>query len=204
MKLGFQVLQQVGQKRGRLASEEEDEGQPRKKVRAGVPATQWISVYNARMPMKQRYSYWIYLLNNCVIIFLFSGNVDYICVDQNMEPMMCNRYHYNVADARLAQHVSRGNEDGLFISSVASCSNLWALIMDAGTGFISQVHELSPYFLHKVLYIFLSLSIYLSFSVVYTLSVMQEWIVEQWEKNYYISAIAGATNGSSLVVMSKG
>lgn len=28
--------------------------------------------------------------------------------------------------------------------------------------------------------------------------------MEQWEKNYYISSIAGATNGSSLVVMSKG
>ncbi|KAL5580000.1 hypothetical protein UlMin_012442 [Ulmus minor] len=31
-----------------------------------------------------------------------------------------------------------------------------------------------------------------------------EWIMEQWEKSYYISAIAGANNGSSLVVMSKG
>lgn len=28
--------------------------------------------------------------------------------------------------------------------------------------------------------------------------------MEQWEKNYYITAIAGASNGSSLVVMSKG
>lgn len=28
--------------------------------------------------------------------------------------------------------------------------------------------------------------------------------MEQWEKNFYITAIAGATNGSSLVVMSKG
>lgn len=28
--------------------------------------------------------------------------------------------------------------------------------------------------------------------------------MEQWEKNYYISAVAGASNGSSLVVMSKG
>lgn len=28
--------------------------------------------------------------------------------------------------------------------------------------------------------------------------------MEQWEKNYYISAIAGANSGSSLVVMSKG
>lgn len=28
--------------------------------------------------------------------------------------------------------------------------------------------------------------------------------MEQWEQNYYISSIAGASNGSSLVVMSKG
>ncbi|KAK2654667.1 hypothetical protein Ddye_014523 [Dipteronia dyeriana] len=137
------LIYQVGHKRGRLTLEDEDDEQPKKKVRMGMPATQWISVYNARRPMKQR-------------------------------------YHYNVADARLAQHIEKGNEDGLFISSVASAQNLWALIMDAGTGFTAQVYELSPFFLHK------------------------EWIMEQWEKNYYISAIAGATNGSSLVVMSKG
>ncbi|KAF3450696.1 hypothetical protein FNV43_RR06785 [Rhamnella rubrinervis] len=137
------LINLVGHKRGRLSMEDDDDEQPKKKVRMGMPATQWISVYNARRPMKQR-------------------------------------YHYNVADARLAQHIDKGNEDGLFISSVASCQNLWALIMDAGTGFTSQVYELSPCFLHK------------------------EWIMEQWEKNYYISAIAGATNGSSLVVMSKG
>ncbi|KAL5786275.1 hypothetical protein ACOSQ2_008667 [Xanthoceras sorbifolium] len=137
------LIYQVGHKRGRLTMEEEEDEQPKKKVRMGMPATQWISIYNARRPMKQR-------------------------------------YHYNVADGRLSQHIEKGNEDGLFISSVASCSNLWALIMDAGTGFTAQVYELSPYFLHK------------------------EWIMEQWEKNYYISAIAGANNGSSLVVMSKG
>ncbi|KAF1885681.1 hypothetical protein Lal_00039529 [Lupinus albus] len=135
--------QKVGQKRGRLTLEGDDDQQPKKKVRMGIPATQWISVYNARRPMKQR-------------------------------------YHYNVADIRLAQHIEKGLEDGLFISGVACCTELWALIMDAGTGFTEQVYELSPCFLHK------------------------EWIVEQWEKNYYISAIAGAKNGSSLVVMSKG
>lgn len=36
------------------------------------------------------------------------------------------------------------------------------------------------------------------------LMIPQDWIMEQWEKNYYISSIAGAVNGSSLVVMSKG
>ncbi|KAJ4745787.1 Casein kinase I-like protein [Rhynchospora pubera] len=133
----------VGQKRGRLAVNLEEDEQPRKKVRLGSPATQWISVYNARRPMKQR-------------------------------------YHYNVADVRLQQHIEKGNEDGLYISCVASAANLWALIMDAGTGFCSQVHELSPLFLHK------------------------DWIMDHWEKNYYITAVAGSSNGSSLVVMSKG
>jgi hypothetical protein len=32
----------------------------------------------------------------------------------------------------------------------------------------------------------------------------KEWIMDQWNRNYYISALAGASNGSSLVVMSKG
>ncbi|XP_051129637.1 casein kinase 1-like protein HD16 [Andrographis paniculata] len=137
------LIYQVGHKRGRLMIDDNDDEQPKKKIRMGMPATQWISVYNARKPMKQR-------------------------------------YHYNVADVRLDQHIEKGNTDGLYISSVASCSNLWALIMDAGTGFNAQVYELSPFFLHK------------------------DWIMEQWEKNYYISAVAGASNGSSLVVMSKG
>ena len=67
------------------------------------------------------------------------------------------RYHYNVADARLGQHIEKGNEVGLFVSSVASYQNLWAIIMDAGTNYSAQVYELSPYFLRKVHdYIFLS------------------------------------------------
>ncbi|GAV81241.1 LOW QUALITY PROTEIN: hypothetical protein CFOL_v3_24699, partial [Cephalotus follicularis] len=52
--------------------------------------------------------------------------------------------------------------------------------MDGGTGFTSQVYELSPIFLPK------------------------EWIMEQWDKKYYITSVAGALNGSAMVVMSKG
>lgn len=53
--LSLKMRHQVGQKRGRLLLNnlEEDE-QPKKKIRLGSPATQWISVYNARRPMKQR------------------------------------------------------------------------------------------------------------------------------------------------------
>ena len=85
--------------------------------------------------------------------------------------------------------------------------------MDAGTGFTDQAYELSPVFLHKVIipkilyFAILWDSDYRSFfrkeyerSGIH----LQEWIIEQWEKNFYISAIAGTNNGSSLVVMSKG
>ena len=108
-----------------------------KKVRQGSPATQWISVYNTRSSMKQR-------------------------------------YHYNVLDQRLDQHIDKGKEDGLYISCVASSVNMWAIVMDAGTGFTSQVYERSSIFLHK------------------------EWIMEQWDKNYYITSLAGTLNGSAL------
>ncbi|KAH7836960.1 hypothetical protein Vadar_007868 [Vaccinium darrowii] len=37
-----------------------------------------------------------------------------------------------------------------------------------------------------------------------TAGAQKEWIEKQWEQNYRITAVAGATNGSSLVVMSKG
>ncbi len=48
--------QVVGQKRGRdpLDAILGEEAQKRKKTRLGFPASQWISVYNKHMPMKQR------------------------------------------------------------------------------------------------------------------------------------------------------
>ncbi|PPR88838.1 hypothetical protein GOBAR_AA31839 [Gossypium barbadense] len=143
IKIDESLIRQVGQKRERSLTELEDGEQLKKKVRLGSPASQWISIYNSRTSMKQR-------------------------------------YHFNVIDSRLNQHVEKGKEDGLYVSCVASSSNLWAIVMDAGTGFTSQVYELSPIFLHK------------------------EWIMEQWEKNYYITSVAGACNGSALVIMSKG
>ena len=171
----------VGAKRKAEALEEEGEdGRPKKRVRLGQAATQWITIYNAHKPMKQR-------------------------------------YHYNVRHDRISQHVDKGNDDILYISSVACSQELWALIMDAGTGFTAQVWEYSPnQFLPK------------------------DWIVEQWEARpsppaapppgapplclccapsgvrcgegalycaqdgYYITCLAGSASAASLVVMSKG
>lgn len=53
----LKLIYQVGHKRGRLNMEDEEDEQPKKKIRMGMPATQWISVYNARRPMKQRYDF---------------------------------------------------------------------------------------------------------------------------------------------------
>ena len=138
-------LERVGQKRPRDTTNDElaDDQAPKKKVRIGMPAQQWITIYNAHKPMKQR-------------------------------------YHYNVAASRISQHVEKGNEDGLYISCVACCQELWALIMDAGTGFSAQAYHQSNQFLPK------------------------EWIMEKWEEGYYITSVAGSSSGSSLVVMSKG
>lgn len=46
-------------KRGRAQISEldlDENGGPRKKLRQGVPTCQWITVYNAHSPMKQRYA----------------------------------------------------------------------------------------------------------------------------------------------------
>nr|PNR38818.1 hypothetical protein PHYPA_019096 [Physcomitrium patens] len=90
--------------------EEDEDDQPKKKIRLGMPATQWITT------------------------FITLGG------------QMKQRYHYDAPDSRLTEHVEKGNEDGLYISSVASCTNLWALVMDTRTGFTAQVHELSHVF----------------------------------------------------------
>ena len=145
--LQVETAMEVGRKRGHEQLEvltADFEGGKRKKVRLGLPASQWITIYNKHRPMKQR-------------------------------------YHYNVSNQRLDVHVAKGFDDHLCISSVCACGDLWAIIMDAGTTYTNQVYKVSPRsFLPK------------------------EWIVEQWDKGLYITAVAGASGGSSLVVMSRG
>ncbi|CAI9114205.1 OLC1v1014869C1 [Oldenlandia corymbosa var. corymbosa] len=137
----------IGKKRGR--SEDAEDKEPKKKVRIGMPATQWISVYNARRPMKQR-------------------------------------YHYNVGDERLEQHIVKGTEDRLHISSLACCQNLWAIIMDAGTGFTAQVYARSPTFLHKV--------VELDFTY------PSDGIHRRWDVGYRITATAATSDQAAFIL----
>ena len=54
---------------------------------------------------------------------------------------MKQRYHYNVSTQRLLVHVQKGWEDGLFVTCVASCDDLWAIVMDAGTEYTQQIYK---------------------------------------------------------------
>lgn len=58
-------------------------------------------------------------------------------------PLNCCRYHYNVHTQRLLTHVKKGWEDGLYISCVGCCDNLWGVVMDAGTNFTQQIYKVS-------------------------------------------------------------
>ncbi|KAJ0735466.1 hypothetical protein HanPI659440_Chr11g0432441 [Helianthus annuus] len=96
------------------------------------------------------------------------------------------RYHCDATDQRLAQHIDKGNEDGLLISSVASCSNLWALIMDSYTGITSQVYQLSPSFLNKV--------------AEHDLLYPSESMHKRWDAGYRITLTASTSNQAAFVL----
>lgn len=143
--LSIQTALQVGRKRARSDADGSSEGagQP-KRQRLGAPASQWVTVYNKRDAIKQR-------------------------------------YHYNVTSDRLVVHVEKGWADGLYISSVAACNNTWAVVLDASISFTKQI-----YMVHARSFL------------------PREWIMEKWEEGFYITALAGTDDGTSLVVMSKG
>ena len=69
---------------------------------------------------------------------------------------------------RLDVHVAKGLADGLFISSAACSGDLWAVIMDAGNGFTEQQYIITEGTLMP-----------------------KNWIMEQWDKGLYITALAG-------------
>lgn len=53
-------------------------------------------------------------------------------------------------DADLPLRIEEARADGMYVSSVASRFDLWAVVMDSGTGFTAQVHTISPDFLPQV------------------------------------------------------
>lgn len=112
----------------------------------------------------------ILLLISCMLCnpVLWSSGTLFKMSRHSGSPAGLCRYHYNVGSTRLDVHVKKGLADGLYISSVGCTSDLWGIIMDAGTGFSQQLYRVVPdAFLPK------------------------EWIMEKWDLGYYITAVAG-------------
>ncbi|MFS7971130.1 hypothetical protein Hanom_Chr09g00829081 [Helianthus anomalus] len=112
--------------------------------------------------------------------------------------MCCCRYHCDVADQRLAQHIDKGNEDGLLICSVAFCSNLWALIMDSCT---ERFHIIAMATVRTRWAIVMSRGAGFSDQVVeLDLLYPSEGMHKRWDVGYRITLIASTSNQAAFVL----
>jgi serine/threonine protein kinase len=93
---------------------------------------------------------------------------------------MKQRYHCRVKNNHIVQHIEKGKENGLYISSISCFQELWAIVLDARVSLTAQKYLLSDQILPK------------------------NWIRERWEEGYQITTIASSSSGSSFVVMCKG
>merc|ERR1719375_659724 len=134
----------VGQKRrredwdGDQPEGGDDDLVPKKRVRMGNAATQWITVYNAHRPMKQR-------------------------------------YHYNVATARVRQHVEKW-EEGYYITCMAgSAIGSSLVVMSKGTSYTQQSYKVSDSFPFK-------------------------WINKKWKEGFYVTSMATSSQRWAVVM----
>ncbi|KAJ0794799.1 hypothetical protein HanPI659440_Chr04g0143211 [Helianthus annuus] len=115
--------------------------------------------------------------------------------------MCCCRYHCDVADQRLAQYIDKGNEDGLLISSVASCSNLWALIMDSGTVSPLKFTNSLPRFSTRF-HITAMATARTRWAIVVELDLLypSEGMHKRWDAGYRITLTASTSNQAAFVL----
>lgn len=132
----------------------------------------------------------------------------------NAHRPMKQRYHYNVANMRVEQHVVKGNDDGLFISSVACCqARAPPLARPApswhtapGPSMRTTAHVIPRAALQELWALIMDAGTTYT-AQTYNLTAQflpKEWIMEKWEEGFYITAMAGSNSGWSLVAMSKG
>ncbi|KAF5841178.1 serine/threonine protein kinase [Dunaliella salina] len=127
----------VGQKRGR--SEFEDEEQPPgKKVRSGLGAKQWISIYNRHKPMKQRYHYNVN--TSRLLVHVQKGWEDGLYIS-------CVASSANLWGIVMDEWIMEKWEEGYYITAVAGSDNLSSLVvMSKGTKFTQQSYKVSDSF----------------------------------------------------------
>jgi len=178
----------VGQKRGRSEYEEEEQP-PGKKVRSGLGAKQWISIYNRHKPMKQRYHYNVNtsrllvhvqkgwedgLYISCVAS---SANLWGIVMDAGTD-FVQQIYKVHYSSFLPKEWIMEKWEEGYYITAVAGSDNLSSLVvMSKGTKFTQQSYKVSDSFPY-------------------------EWIKKKWREGFFVTAMATA-NTQWAVIMSR-
>ncbi|KAG6414501.1 hypothetical protein SASPL_127303 [Salvia splendens] len=106
------LVYQVGQKRGRLMMDDDDDEQPKKKVRMGMPAIQWISVYNGSS------------------LIVMSKGTPYL------------QQSYKVSESFPFKWINKKWREGFYVTAMATAGTRFAIVMSRGAGFSDQVVEL--------------------------------------------------------------
>nr|AEO89321.1 serine/threonine protein kinase [Dunaliella salina] len=178
----------VGQKRSRSEYEEEAEP-PGKKVRSGLGAKQWISIYNRHKPMKQRYHYNVNtsrllvhvqkgwedgLYISCVAS---AANLWGIVMDAGTD-FVQQIYKVHYSSFLPKEWIMEKWEEGYYITAVAGSDNMSSLVvMSKGTKFTQQSYKVSDSFPY-------------------------EWIKKKWREGFFVTAMATA-NTQWAVIMSR-
>ncbi|KAK6140791.1 hypothetical protein DH2020_025472 [Rehmannia glutinosa] len=120
----------------RCMMDDNGDEQSKKKVRMGVPASQWISVYNARPQMKQRYHY------NVTDEDLRSILQKEMMMDYSSPVSPYYQQSYKVSESFPIKWINKKWKEGYHITAMATAGTRWAIIMSRGAGFTRQVVEL--------------------------------------------------------------
>lgn len=188
--------QKVGKKRGRPVIEYEDQdqgededGQVRKKLRLGIPASQWISVYDGRRPMKQRYHYSVSDsrvdshiekgINDGMYITSLASSDNLWCLIMDSGSGFTAQVYARSSNFFNKEWIMEMWDQCYYITAAAGTSNGQSLIvMSKGIPYSQQSYKISDSFPYK-------------------------WITKKWNEGFYITSLA--TAGSKWgIVMSRG
>lgn len=162
----------------------------KKKVRQGLPAQQWITIYNKQRPMKQRYHYNV--SSTRLEVHVTKGYEDglritSVCASGELWAIIMDagtNYTHQVFRVTPKQFLPKEWimeqwEKGSYITSVAgSLGGASMVVMSKGTRYTQQSYKVSDSFPY-------------------------EWIKKKWKEGFYVTSMATSTS-TWAVVMSKG
>ena len=98
------------------------------------------------------------------------------------------RCHINLTSIRLEELIAQGRGDGFMVSSLACTDDdKWSAVLD-GPGVTGHNDQVCTH----------------AIASSDETAVPKDWLVEHWDRGYYVTSVACAPNGGVMIVMSKG